>query len=81
MTVKEVYKRRGIVSETGIEYLGDTYVVRCIMPLAELQGFSKNIRIITSGNASMHLEVAGYQDVSEQKRKEIVNLTKIRCHD
>ncbi|OZC07599.1 putative translation elongation factor G [Onchocerca flexuosa] len=76
MTLQEIYKRRGIVSESGIECIGDTYVVRCIMPLAELQGFSKNIRIITSGYASIHLEIGGYQDVSEQKQKEIVNPTK-----
>ncbi|VDK76918.1 unnamed protein product [Litomosoides sigmodontis] len=81
MIVKEVYKRRGIVSGAGIECLGDTYVVRCIMPLAELQGFSKNIRIITSGNTSIHLEVAGYQDISEQKQKEIVNLTRLGITD
>lgn len=77
MTLQEVYKRRGIVSQSGIECISDTYVVRCIMPLAELQGFSKNIRIITSGHASIHLEVGGYQDVSEQKQKEIANLTRI----
>uniref|UniRef100_A0A1I7VSL9 EFG_C domain-containing protein n=1 Tax=Loa loa TaxID=7209 RepID=A0A1I7VSL9_LOALO len=77
MTLQEVYKRRGVVSESGIECTGDTYIVRCIMPLAELQGFSKNIRIITSGHATIHLEVAGYRDVSEQKQKEIANLTRI----
>nr|CDP98592.1 Bm7329, isoform g [Brugia malayi] len=71
MTLQEVYRRRGIVSNCGIECIGDTYVIRCIMPLAELQGFSKNIRIITSGHASIHLEIGGYQDISEQKQKEI----------
>ncbi|CAG9540946.1 unnamed protein product [Cercopithifilaria johnstoni] len=76
MTLKEVYKRKGIVSESGIECIGDTYVVRCIMPLAELQGFSKNIRIITSGHADIHLEVGGYQDISEEKQKEIANFTR-----
>ncbi|KAK6108737.1 Elongation Factor G domain II family protein [Brugia pahangi] len=71
MTLQEVYRRRGIVSNCGIECIGDTYVIRCIMPLAELQGFSKNIRIITSGHASIHLEIGGYQHISEQKQKEI----------
>ncbi|KAM3716781.1 Ribosome-releasing factor 2 [Dirofilaria immitis] len=65
MTLQEVYKRRGILSESGTECIGDSYVIRCIMPLAELQGFSKNIRIITSGHASIHVEVGGYQNISE----------------
>ncbi|VBB26250.1 unnamed protein product, partial [Acanthocheilonema viteae] len=80
MILKEIYKRRGIVPESGMECIGDTYVVRCIMPLAELQGFSKNIRIITSGHASIHLEVGGYQDISEQKQKKIANLTRVQHH-
>uniref|UniRef100_A0AAF5PT65 Tr-type G domain-containing protein n=1 Tax=Wuchereria bancrofti TaxID=6293 RepID=A0AAF5PT65_WUCBA len=71
ITLQEVYRRRGIVSDSGIECIGDTYVIRCIIPLAELQGFSNNIRIITSGHASIHLEIGGYQDISEQKQKEI----------
>uniref|UniRef100_A0A0R3S0Q2 Tr-type G domain-containing protein n=1 Tax=Elaeophora elaphi TaxID=1147741 RepID=A0A0R3S0Q2_9BILA len=78
MILHEVYKRRGIVSESGIECVGDTYVVRCIMPLAELQGFSKNIRIMTSGHASIHLEVSGYRNINERKQKEIANLNRIR---
>lgn len=48
------------------------------MPLAELQGFSKNIRIITSGHASIHLEVGGYQNISEQKQKEIASSSRFR---
>uniref|UniRef100_A0A915Q6M7 Tr-type G domain-containing protein n=1 Tax=Setaria digitata TaxID=48799 RepID=A0A915Q6M7_9BILA len=77
VTLQEVYKRRGTALESGTESIGDTYIVRCSMPLAELQGFSKNVRIMTSGHASIHLELGGYQIISEQKQKEIANMTRV----
>lgn len=78
MILQEVYKRRGTESEFGIECIGDAYIVRFIMPLAELQDLSKNIRIITSGHASIHMELGGYQDISMEKWKGISNLARTR---
>ncbi|VDN07198.1 unnamed protein product [Thelazia callipaeda] len=76
MALQEIYKRRGVLSNKGTEFLGDSYLIKCHMPLAELQSFSKSIRIITSGQADIHLEVGSYQRVPEHKLKEIIKLSK-----
>lgn len=76
LVLQEIYRRRGIVLDGG-ELVRGTCAVKCRIPLAELQGFPKNVRIITSGHASIHVEMGGYQDVPEQKQKEIVNMVRV----
>lgn len=73
MVLQEVYQRRGVLSESSNrKEIGIMSCAHCTVPLAELEGFSKNVRIITSGQASLHIELAGYQDLDEHLEKEVI---------
>lgn len=39
-------------------------IMHCTAPLAELVGFAKTIRTLSSGTADFHMQLAGYETMS-----------------
>ncbi|XP_065207063.1 ribosome-releasing factor 2, mitochondrial [Planococcus citri] len=51
---------------------GQSRIVKAVVPLAELLGYSKNLRITTSGNASFTMEFKCYKEVSGVNEAEAI---------
>lgn len=64
--------RRGIVESTDVQADG-TAVVIAEVPLAELFGYSTELRSMTKGEGSFSMEVAGHKPVPSNIQKEIVD--------
>ncbi|CAK9809277.1 Ribosome-releasing factor 2, mitochondrial [Anthophora plagiata] len=57
--LKDLTKRRAEIKDVDIR--GPNKVIQCVAPLAELLGYSKEIRIISSGLATFTLEFDHYE--------------------
>lgn len=65
--LREISKRRGtIVNVEGDGERAEMVRVYARMPLAELTGIASTIRTITSGLGDIHMQLEGYDHVSEQ---------------
>jgi len=57
----------------GMEHSGDGGIVRCGIPLAEIQTFSSDLRSMTQGQGSYSMELAGYEQVPSHLQQQIVD--------
>jgi elongation factor G len=62
--------RRGKVG--GMDQIGNAQVVRAEVPLAEMFGYTTDLRSMTQGRASSIMQFHSYQQVPESIAKEIV---------
>jgi elongation factor G len=62
--------RRGKVE--GVEQRGSSQVIRARVPLAELFGYATDLRSLTQGRATPHVQFHSYEQVPESISKEII---------
>jgi elongation factor G len=65
----DITRRRGHI--TGTETLGNTQIVRALVPLAELFGYTTDLRSMTQGRASMSMEFNHYAPVPPQLDRQL----------
>ncbi|HEY5693767.1 MAG TPA: elongation factor G [Gaiellaceae bacterium] len=63
--------RRGRVE--GMEPVGNAQVVRSIVPLAEMFGYATDIRSMSQGRATFHMEFDHYEEVPQSIASEIMD--------
>src|SRR5436189_5999764 len=63
--------RRGRVE--GMEPVGNAQVVRSIVPLAEMFGYATDIRSMSQGRATFHMEFDHYEEVPQSIAGEIID--------
>ncbi|MDE3191248.1 MAG: elongation factor G [Acidobacteriota bacterium] len=63
--------RRGRVE--GMEPVGNAQVVRAIVPLAEMFGYATDIRSMSQGRATFHMEFDHYEEVPQSIASEIID--------
>ncbi|KAK6050325.1 elongation factor G [Cooperia oncophora] len=68
----ELSRRRADILECCGTHWGAT-LISARLPLSEMTGFSTTLRVLSSGLASMHIQVADYQIVSEHDQVTIIN--------
>jgi len=68
--VQDIVNRRGEI--LGTEGQGEGMVIRGHVPLAELTGYSREIRTMTSGRANIAMEVGHYQTMSPFDRDKAI---------
>uniref|UniRef100_A0A915K1F6 Tr-type G domain-containing protein n=1 Tax=Romanomermis culicivorax TaxID=13658 RepID=A0A915K1F6_ROMCU len=78
ITVPEIYshliqgelsRRRTNVNKCSWVEEDQTRIFECTAPLAELVGFSKCIRTLTSGNGDFHMQLTGYEKMFDEDVK------------
>lgn len=68
--IGDINGRRGIIQKMDSNPEGS--VVRAKVPLAEMFGYSTDLRSLTQGRASYSMEFSEYAEVPESKAKEII---------
>src|SRR5947199_193898 len=68
--IGDLSSRRGKVE--GMEQRGSSQVIRSQVPLAEMSGYSTDLRSRTQGRATYTMQFHSYQEVPESVSKEIV---------
>ena len=63
--------RRGRVE--GMEPVGNAQVIRAIVPLAEMFGYATDIRSMSQGRATFHMEFDHYEEVPQSIASDIVD--------
>ncbi len=63
--------RRGRVE--GMEPVGNAQVIRSIVPLAEMFGYATDIRSMSQGRATFHMEFDHYEEVPQSIASEIID--------
>jgi elongation factor G len=63
--------RRGRVE--GMEPVGNAQVIRSIVPLAEMFGYATDIRSMSQGRATFHMEFDHYEEVPQSIASEIMD--------
>jgi elongation factor G len=63
--------RRGRVE--GMEPVGNAQVVRAIVPLAEMFGYATDIRSMSQGRATFHMEFDHYEEVPQSIAGELID--------
>ena len=63
--------RRGRVE--GMEPVGNAQVIRAIVPLAEMFGYATDIRSMSQGRATFHMEFDHYEEVPQSIASEIID--------
>jgi elongation factor G len=63
--------RRGRVE--GMEPVGNAQVVRAIVPLAEMFGYATDIRSMSQGRATFHMEFDHYEEVPQSIASELID--------
>ncbi|XP_050420605.1 ribosome-releasing factor 2, mitochondrial [Adelges cooleyi] len=70
IVISDFGRRRGSIQD--ITNRSNNRVVTALVPLAELLGYSKDLRTITSGSASFSMEFHAYHEVSSKDEAEAV---------
>lgn len=63
--------RRGRVE--GMEPVGNAQVVRAMVPLAEMFGYATDLRSMSQGRATFHMEFDHYEEVPQSVASEIID--------
>jgi elongation factor G len=66
----DLSSRRGKIQ--GMEQRGDAQVIKAIVPLSEMFGYSTTLRSATQGRAVYTMQFAHYEEVPKSKAEEIV---------
>ncbi|XP_025415341.1 ribosome-releasing factor 2, mitochondrial isoform X2 [Sipha flava] len=74
MVLSDFGRRRGCIKDITIR--SNNRVINALVPLADLLGYSKDLRTFTSGTASFSMEFHSYQEVSVKDEGEAIkNIT------
>lgn len=60
----------------GMEHAGDEQSIRALIPFAEVQTFSSDLRSMTQGQGSYAMEFAGYEQVPHLVQQQIIDKQK-----
>ncbi|HVL33044.1 MAG TPA: elongation factor G, partial [Actinomycetota bacterium] len=66
----DLSSRRGKIQ--GMEQRGDAQVIKAIVPLSEMFGYSTTLRSATQGRAVYSMQFAHYEEVPKSKSEEII---------
>jgi elongation factor G len=66
----DLQSRRAIIQ--GYESADNYQILKCLVPAAELYGYSTDLRSITQGKATFKAKFAEYQSVPTNVQKELV---------
>ncbi len=66
----DLQSRRSIIQ--GFENSNNYQVLKCLIPAAELYGYSTDLRSLTQGRATFSSEFSSYQPVPTNVQKELV---------
>merc|ERR1711874_79333 len=69
---QDIVRRRGEVQQTAVSSGSELEVVTGFAPLAELRGYSTQVRTLTSGRASIAMELSHYQIMSEYEQNRAI---------
>ncbi|VDK60643.1 unnamed protein product [Cylicostephanus goldi] len=73
--LQELSSRRGDILECCGTHWGSTYI-SARLPLSEMAGFPTTLRTLSSGMATLHVQVDDYRIVSENDQANIVSRLK-----
>jgi len=68
--IGDLNSKRGRINKVDTQ--GETYIVHCLLPLAESFGYATRLRSLTQGRATHSLEFNSYEPLPENLKEEIV---------
>jgi elongation factor G len=68
--IGDLNARRGRINK--VDSQGETFIVHCLLPLAESFGYATRLRSLTQGRATHSLEFNSYEPLPEALKEEIV---------
>jgi elongation factor G len=68
--IGDLNSRRGHINK--VDPQGDTFVIHCLIPIAESFGYTTNLRSLTQGRATHSLEFHSYEQLPQEKMNEIL---------
>jgi elongation factor G len=68
--IGDLNSRRGHIGK--IDPQGDTFVIHCLIPMAESFGYATSLRSLTQGRATHSLEFHSYEQLPQEKADEII---------
>jgi len=69
---QDIVRRRGEVGQATVSSGSELQVVTGFAPLSELRGYSTQVRTLTSGRASIAMELSHYQIMSEYEQNRAI---------
>ena len=66
----DLSSRRGKIQ--GMDQRGDAQVIKAMVPLSEMFGYSTNLRSMSQGRAVYSMQFAQYEEVPKAKSEEII---------
>ena len=71
--ISDLNSKRGHIGK--IDPQGDTFVIHCLIPMAESFGYATSLRSLTQGRATHSLEFHSYEQLPQEKADEIIEKT------
>jgi len=71
--IGDLNSRRGRIGK--IDPQSDTFIVHCLIPMAESFGYATSLRSLTQGRATHSLEFSNYEQLPQEKTDEIIEKT------
>ena len=68
--IGDLNSRRGHIGKVDTQ--GDTFIIHCLIPLAESFGYATSLRSLTQGRATHSLEFHSYEQVPSEMTEEII---------
>jgi elongation factor G len=68
--IGDLNSRRGHIGK--IDQQGDTFIIHCLIPMAESFGYATSLRSLTQGRATHSLEFHSYEQLPSEKMDEII---------
>ncbi len=68
--IGDLNSRRGHIGK--IEQQGDSFIIHCLIPMAESFGYATTLRSLTQGRATHSLEFHSYEQLPLEKMEEII---------
>ncbi|OGN99336.1 MAG: translation elongation factor G [Chloroflexi bacterium RBG_13_51_18] len=68
--IGDLNSRRGHI--VNIDPQGDTFIIHCLIPMAESFGYATSLRSLTQGRATHSLEFHNYEQLPAEKAEEII---------
>jgi elongation factor G len=68
--IGDLNSRRGHIGK--IDPQGDTFVIHCLIPMAESFGYATSLRSLTQGRATHSLEFHNYEQLPQEQADEII---------
>ncbi|KAL4238997.1 G elongation factor [Mactra antiquata] len=67
---KDILRRRGEILH--VSSINNERIISCLAPLAELVGYSSNLRSLSSGTASFTMELNNYSPLGEYEQSKVI---------